>query len=70
MVVPLVYFLFPETNGRSLEDMDTIFTSPEHWWQISPAARHLQKGGLEDIENLETKLEVTLASWATVEHKE
>jgi MFS family permease len=38
-VIPLVYFLFPETNGRLLEDMDRIFSKPEHWWQIAPSAR-------------------------------
>jgi len=52
-VVPLVYFLFPETNGRSLEDMDRIFSTPKHWWQIASTARRLPRGELEDIENFE-----------------
>jgi len=52
-VVPMVYFLFPETNGRSLEEMDRIFSAPEHWWQVTAAARRLPRSGLEDVENFE-----------------
>ena len=54
-VVPMVYFLFPETNGRSLEEMDRIFSAPEHWWQVTAAARRLPRSGLEDVENFEEK---------------
>ena len=54
-VAPMVYFLFPETNGRSLEEMDRIFSAPEHWWQVTAAARCLSRSGLEDVENFEEK---------------
>ncbi|KAF8853442.1 general substrate transporter [Acephala macrosclerotiorum] len=56
-VLPMVYFLFPETNGRSLDDMDRIFSGPEHWWQVPSATKHLQKGTIVDIENGDEKLE-------------
>jgi len=54
-VAPMVYFLFPETNGRSLEEMDRVFSEPEHWWQVTSAARRLPRSELADIENLEEK---------------
>lgn len=25
LIIPVVYFFFPETSGRSLEDMDVVF---------------------------------------------
>lgn len=56
-VLPMVYFLFPETNGRSLEDMDRIFSGPQHWWQVPSAAEHLQKSAIVDIENGDEKIE-------------
>jgi MFS family permease len=54
-VVPMVYFLFPETNGRSLEEMDRVFSDPEHWWKVTSTARLLPRGVLADIENLDEK---------------
>ncbi|PVH87199.1 sugar transporter [Cadophora sp. DSE1049] len=53
----MVYFLFPETNGRSLEEMDRIFSEPKHWWQVAAAARRLSRGVMEDVENIEDKNE-------------
>ena len=53
MVCPIVYFLFPETNGRSLEDMGKIFARPEHWWQVPAEARRLPRGELADMEDME-----------------
>lgn len=58
-VVPMVYFLLPETNGRSLEETDKIFSEPEHWWKVAPAAKRLPRSGLEDVENFEEKNEKT-----------
>jgi hypothetical protein len=51
----MVYFLFVETNGRSLEKMDEIFSTPEHWWQVTATATCLPRSGLEDVENFEEK---------------
>jgi sugar porter (SP) family MFS transporter len=41
-VAALVYLLFPETNGRSLEEMDEMFSEPEHWWQVPVYAQVLK----------------------------
>ncbi|KAE8449607.1 hypothetical protein EG329_007937 [Mollisiaceae sp. DMI_Dod_QoI] len=56
-VLPMVYFLFPETNGRSLEEMDRIFSEPEHWWQVASAAKSLPRSEVADIENGDEKAE-------------
>jgi hypothetical protein len=37
--------------------MDRIFPEPNHWLQVSPAARHLRRGVMEDLENMEEKIE-------------
>lgn len=52
-VVPTVYFVFPETNGRSLEDMDKIFSTPNHWWNVPAQEKLLRRSSLTDIENVE-----------------
>jgi sugar porter (SP) family MFS transporter len=52
--VPIFYFLFPETKNRSLEEMDTIFGGPEHWWQVPPSSLHLETSTLTQLENEET----------------
>ncbi|PWY80857.1 general substrate transporter [Aspergillus sclerotioniger CBS 115572] len=46
-VAVLVYFLFPETNCRSLEEMDELFSDPDHWWQVPGYARGLRMGSGE-----------------------
>jgi hypothetical protein len=39
LVLPTVYFLYPETSGRSLEEIGRIFEEPKHWWEVPRAAR-------------------------------
>ncbi|RAH86932.1 general substrate transporter [Aspergillus japonicus CBS 114.51] len=43
-VAGIVYFCFPETNRRSLEEMDELFSDPDHWWQVPSYARALRVG--------------------------
>ena len=49
LAVPFVYFLVPETKGRSLEKMDGIF----HRSQTQAVQRmDLEKNGVEQVENV------------------
>lgn len=41
-IIPVVYFLFPETSGRSLEDMDVVFALA-HNEGVSPVGVSLRK---------------------------
>jgi hypothetical protein len=55
-VVPLsVYFGFPETNGRPLEEMGHIFSTATHWWQVPTMATLMPHVGLEDVGDLEKR---------------
>jgi sugar porter (SP) family MFS transporter len=51
-VAPAVYFFFPETKGRSLEDMDTMFSEPKQWWRV-PAFSLVMKSQVAALENQE-----------------
>lgn len=42
-IVPMVYFFFPETSGRSLEEMDEIFTQSKSIWDPPRLARTLPR---------------------------
>ncbi|KAH8694216.1 putative sugar transporter [Talaromyces proteolyticus] len=41
--VPIVYFFFPETSGRSLEEMDTIFRQSNSIFDVVKVARELPR---------------------------
>lgn len=45
LMVPAVYFLYPETAGRSLEEMDKIFVQSNPWtpWDVVGIARNMPK---------------------------
>lgn len=50
-IVPTVYFFFPETNGRSLEEIDEIFLRSESIWDPVRLAKTLPKMCLaEDVD--------------------
>lgn len=64
-VVPLVYFLFPETKGKSLEEMNALFSEPEHFWQVPAFSRQMKAESRNEIGHSE-KVEDCKAE--TVEH--
>jgi hypothetical protein len=39
-IVPVVYFFYPETAYRSLEEMDTIFHKTTSWFNVVSVARN------------------------------
>lgn len=41
---PAVYFLFPETNGRHLEEVDVIFTQSKSIFDTVSVAKKLPRG--------------------------
>lgn len=55
LMVPVIYFLFPETAGRSLEEMDLIFKQTPVWkpWEAVKIAREMpfiHAGAVKDVE--------------------
>ncbi|KAJ6443578.1 MFS sugar transporter [Purpureocillium lavendulum] len=47
-IVPTVYFFFPETNGRSLEEIDEVFLHSKTIWDPPRIARTLPQMRLQD----------------------
>lgn len=45
LMVPVIYYLYPETAGRSLEEMDKIFVQSNPWtpWDVVAIARNMPK---------------------------
>lgn len=33
--VPIIYFLYPETAGKTLEELDTLFHETTHAWKLT-----------------------------------
>lgn len=66
LMIPAVYFFFPETSGRSLEEMDIIFsqTPSNQPWKCVEIARTLPKMHASDWKATKEK------SLATTEHNE
>lgn len=47
MVIPFLLVLYPETAGRSLEQMDTFFDDADSW-NVFAASRQIREKGVED----------------------
>ena len=52
----IVYFFFPETNRQSLEEMDELFSVPNHWWEVPRYAREMRAGRQEEISTVKTSV--------------
>lgn len=60
-IIPTVYFFFPETNGRSLEEIDEIFQLSKNVWDPPKIARRLAQTQLQAgtlLEDRDIKKEV------------
>jgi sugar porter (SP) family MFS transporter len=64
-IVGIAYFFFPETKGRSLEEMDVLFSEPKHWYQVAAFSHVMKRSALADLEN-----EASLKTAQTYEHEE
>jgi hypothetical protein len=54
--VPIIYFFFPETSGRSLEEIDAIFTESDSVFSAVQTAKKLPRMHLAELE-VEDKIE-------------
>jgi hypothetical protein len=48
-MVPVIYYMFPETAGRSLEEMDKIFALSGGMFDVVKVARLLPYGQPSDL---------------------
>jgi hypothetical protein len=53
--VPIVYFFFPETNGRSLEEIDSIFEQSGTFSVVKTAAQMPRQIDHPDMEHIAEK---------------
>lgn len=68
--VPIVYFFFPETAGRSLEEIDAIFTNSKSIFDTVRVARNMPRMHLTELAQGEKGLSGSVQSGHTsfVEH--
>ncbi|KAJ5106124.1 sugar transporter [Penicillium angulare] len=58
IIIGVVYFLFPETSGRTLEEIDQIFVSSNNIWDCVQVAKQLPRSSeTRTSRNLQEKLE-------------
>ncbi|PVH72316.1 general substrate transporter [Cadophora sp. DSE1049] len=43
LLLPIIYFFLPETQQRSLEDMDTVFREAKNPFDVVKVSRHMKK---------------------------
>ncbi|KAF2127516.1 general substrate transporter [Dothidotthia symphoricarpi CBS 119687] len=53
LVLPVVYFFYPETNGRSLEELETMFTENKSIRSIVRESKKPFKGSLQHRRSME-----------------
>ncbi len=63
VILPVVYFFYPETANRSLEEMDLIFRKTKSIWQIVSIAnneprRYGKNGGVVEKGEYREKEEI------------
>lgn len=51
--VPIVYFFYPETAGRSLEEIDAIFTESKSIFDTVQVARRVPRMHLTELRDEE-----------------
>lgn len=58
LMIPVLYVLYPETKGRSLEEMDIIFAMTSRWqpWEAVSIAGALPKIHAGDFDDIESQL--------------
>ncbi len=56
----IVYFFFPETNGRSLEDVDHVFEQSQGLFDVVGIAKKTPFGSVVDVENPLARLQILL----------
>ncbi|KAL3261042.1 hypothetical protein ABHI18_004098 [Aspergillus niger] len=55
-VALMVYFWFPETKGRSLEEMDRLFEDPGRWWEVTAYARVMEGMDMGQVDREDVKM--------------
>ncbi|ANB15906.1 glucose-inactivated glycerol proton symporter STL1 [Sugiyamaella lignohabitans] len=58
IIVPVIYFFFPETAARPLEEIDEIFMNSKNMFEVVPIARRLQTREVSEGTNVLGKDEV------------
>ncbi|PYH75205.1 sugar transporter [Aspergillus vadensis CBS 113365] len=58
-VALMVYFVFPETKGRSLEEMDRLFGDPEHWWKVTVYSKEMTGIDMVEVDGDDVKMDAS-----------
>ncbi|KKY20861.1 putative mfs sugar [Phaeomoniella chlamydospora] len=56
----VVILFYPETKGKSLEEMDDLFSGPAHWWNVAAYARTMGRSEISKFEDGERSYEKEL----------
>jgi sugar porter (SP) family MFS transporter len=67
--VPIIYFLLPETAGRSLEEIDHIFASSKSIWDPVRIAKRLPRRRLAEALAEDTETKTSVLHWEDPEYQ-